>query len=58
MTQQDEADEAREPSATWRQLPPRPAPEELVESQETEPARGAPPEAGDPDTNWMIRHAG
>jgi hypothetical protein len=55
---QARADDAtRVPTERWRRLPERVAPDDMVESHETDPPPGNPPAAFDPDTSWLLRHS-
>jgi hypothetical protein len=47
----------RVPTGRWRTLPPAPKPEDLVETVDVSTARGAAEPAGDPDHEFMLRHA-
>ncbi len=42
----------------WSRLPDRPDPGDYVETQSQDPPPSVSPAAGDPDTNWMLRHSG
>ncbi|HWB34440.1 MAG TPA: hypothetical protein VHA75_00295 [Rugosimonospora sp.] len=55
---EQETAQPADPLAEWRHLPERPRPDQLVASKPVTPPRDAAEPAGDPGTEFMLRHAG